>query len=474
MKNLVVLNKTDTPKYALLTGVQAFTDQGPEGTFFSDKTQKFGGTRQVISQEAFKAPTKLVKSGEMAPVDMEGQFVVEINGVVVPFIFKAEDLGDYFNEGDGNTTGLIFESADAGPWVAGQLANLSSPIKENTLAQAITTPDGWGLSLVVPVEGTDGYARQMSPKPLTLPKVGLRSTYGNFDGMFVAMVSETSEPGAGASQMKILNLQNGNMVIVGEADGEVIRDVKFTEKFVLITTDKALFYSKIEPDGSTILNHSFMPNKGYASYNDIVANNKLLLTVVSAVGADGNSRDVSLRAVKLGVNGEVESPISAYGIGGYLANFNTGFGGGVVSNKIIEVTEDAFLLPLDNELILCKVDHGNKTIITSKLATTGTTAVKMRDVTFGVIDVLTLSTPDKYTVSRIDVGPGTSTVVKPMSDLGFMAFTDVDSLIHMENSKIAFNGYAPGVDGGVLHIANFDSNNVLTNFAEIAPLPPQV
>ena len=44
------------------------------------------------------------------PVDLDGQFVVEIDGVIVPYYFSAENLSKFFDEENTHGYGIMFDT----------------------------------------------------------------------------------------------------------------------------------------------------------------------------------------------------------------------------------------------------------------------------------------------------------------------------------------------------------------------------
>lgn len=72
----------------------------------------------VVAKEASVSKTK---AGEF-----EGEFVVEVNGVIVPYIFTEDQLPEYFNEANTHGTGIVFEPVIASPAVSFKVEGINS------------------------------------------------------------------------------------------------------------------------------------------------------------------------------------------------------------------------------------------------------------------------------------------------------------------------------------------------------------
>lgn len=473
MKNLVVLNKTDTPKYALLTGDQAFLDQGPEGTFFSDNTQKFGGTRQVISQEAFKAPTKLVKSGEMTPVDMEGQFVVEINGVAVPFIFNAEDLPDYFNDGEGNTTGLVFELVGDGEWIAGDWFMTSQVMgSTDAFVRPVTNANGWGIKLVAKddtVLNQYKYANIPAIDKVTLGKVPFSLSFSSRTGNYIWLASGTDDNDRAYNTL--YNLDSDFPVNITQGFN-VVNRVNFfgadEDKMAVIDDWSQVIILKTTGNTATRTD-GFSPDEGFVGGVTVTPDYNAVMVLTNK--PLNNTRAITLSVLPIDENGVFTDNRTSYAVTGDLVGYESGFGGAEFDNDPIFITSTDVLLPFDGKLLLCKIDHVAKSVETIFLPPLQANAnpTYLRDVSPGVAEILLIDNNFNYSVQRISASTITVTEVKGLTPLGTKVLSGFGGIGYLEDNRLLLNTYD---DSGNFEpkVAIFDGANNVT-FATITPPP---
>lgn len=97
---------TDTDKHAmvLLTGADTSAKyNGPEGPAVLVENNK------NISMCYSPKANVTLEASDSVPVSLEGQFVIEIDGEIVPYTFNARDLVKYFSHNDPHNTGICFE-----------------------------------------------------------------------------------------------------------------------------------------------------------------------------------------------------------------------------------------------------------------------------------------------------------------------------------------------------------------------------
>lgn len=103
MKNIFIKNPTaSNVGFALKKGPTAVViNEGPAGSInIDDKYANVCLAPPVEVPEGTKHITDVI--------ELEGRFVVQVGGEVVPYIFNAEDLGKYFNAADFSGTGVEF------------------------------------------------------------------------------------------------------------------------------------------------------------------------------------------------------------------------------------------------------------------------------------------------------------------------------------------------------------------------------
>lgn len=474
MKNLVVLNKTDTPKYALLTGDQAFLDQGPEGTFFSDNTQKFGGTRQVISQEAYKAPTKLVKSGEMEPVEMVGQFVIEVDGVIVPYIFNAEDLPDFFSEEADR--GLIFELAGGGPWVVGDWF-LTSQVVGSTEAfvRPITTANGWGIKPVVKdldVPNQYIYGNNPTLDKVTLGKVPFSLSFSSRLGSYIWLASGTDDNDRAYNTL--YNLESDFPVTISQGFNVVNRVVFFggdEDKMAVIDDWSQVVILKTTGNTATRTD-GFSPDEGFVGGVTVTPDYNAVMVLTNK--PLNNTRAITLSVLPIDENGVFTDNRTPYAVTGDLVGYESGFGGAEFDNDPIFITSTDVLLPFDGKLLLCKIDHVAKSVETIFLPPLQANAnpTYLRNVSPGVAEILLIDNNFNYSVQRISASTITVTEVKGLTPLGTKVLSGFGGIGYLEDNRLLLNTYD---DSGNFEpkVAIFDGANNVT-FATITPPPVQV
>ena len=479
MKKFVVLNKTAEDKYALLTGDQAFLDQGPEGTFFSDNTQKFGGTRQVISQEAFKAPTKLVKSGEMAPVDMEGQFVVEINGVAVPFIFNAEDLPDYFNDGDGNTTGLVFELSEE-EWLAGDWATIAQAFgTTGNILRAQTTDAGWGIKEIGKDDLNPGeyeYINNLALAKVTIPKFPIGNIFSSKTGKVVWLASSKLD-GQFATANTLYNVVDDTPIGLDFTVNKAERVVFFgaNEDMVGVMDDSKVVRIGKNVSGFFTQTDGYTPDLDWVSGLSVTPDGKAL--VVLANTPLQNTRQIALDVLAVDANGLLENNRAPYVVSGDLVGYESPFGGGAFDMDPIYASDTKVIIPLDGQLLACVIDHTAKTVTTSFLPLSNLSNVTLlRKTSEGVVELFCMGANFTYTVQRYNADTEVLTQLKASTPIGADLLSGYGGTVQLEEGILLLNTYASGAPGeGVFYtpkVAVFDVSNNIT-FAKINDPAPQ-
>lgn len=475
MKNFLVLNKTAEPKYALLTGDKAFTDQGPDGSFFNDETQQTGGTRQVISHAPYKEPTKVMKADDMSEMELEGQFLVEIDGVVVPHIFNADDLGLYFTEERG--LAIVFEGGSE-PWIPGMFSDRVTARHVNgEILEGVSTETGWGVNLLARTGNT--YAKIAAPfdGALTLPKGGFENLVASPDGRFILMservdpmIREGAETDLG--DLSIYDSNSGMFVGLVGADITIHEAVFFgnARKFLAVRDDKTIHICELSLDG-TVFNKvtTIQQENGYISgFNVDKYGTQLHLAYAELIN---DIRHVKLRSFTLGEDGGILDEMTV--TGPLLDHSTGGFGGGSVNGDWIDVS-GTFLINVDNLIFTVKVDPDAKTAETDQLPIVGNVSniALIRRPTLSGADFFVMDNDFNYKVYGFDAGTSILQELKAATSLGFRVSMGRGATSTVADNVLVHSAYdpdpAPGTPSSFVRITEFDASNNITilNVAE--------
>lgn len=103
MKNLFIKNPNDGNVGFLInkqpTGV--VTNNGPDGSIVVEE-------KKVNICLAFPVAIPPSENFISKTIDLTGRYVIQVGDEIVPYVFKAEDLGKFFNEADDSNTGVAF------------------------------------------------------------------------------------------------------------------------------------------------------------------------------------------------------------------------------------------------------------------------------------------------------------------------------------------------------------------------------